>query len=77
MIICFEKEDLDVVMAITGRLGTGWSFRYTKYLHGIQCNWKKDGVSIMWRSVDCDRKSVERYEPSKSIHPEIIDIEEL
>ena len=72
-----SAEDLAAIAEISGRLGSGWSFKSTYYLHGIQCNWKKDGVSVMWRNKDGDPRSVERYEKAKSMHPEMLYIEEL
>ena len=62
MIKGLREEDLEVVVRISGKLGVGWSFHIVGWLDGVQCNWVRDGVSMMWRSVSWDRETVERYE---------------
>ena len=62
MIKGLREEDLEVVVRVSGKLGEGWSFEISNWLGGVQCNWKRGGVSYMWRSVGWDREMVERYE---------------
>ena len=61
MIKGLREEDLKVVVKISAKLGSGWNFRLSNWLDGVQCNWEKGGVSMMWRSVGWDRETVERY----------------
>ena len=61
MIKGLREEDLEVVVRISGKLGEGWSFKISNWLGGVQCNWVRGGVSIMWRSAGWDRETVERY----------------
>ena len=61
MIKGLREEDLEVVVRVSGKLGEGWSFGISSWLGGVQCNWRRGGVSIMWRSVGWDRETVERY----------------
>ena len=77
MIEGLKEEDLEVVVRISGKLGEGWSFRISRWLDGVQCNWEKGGVSIMWRSVGWDCEMVERYELDGSGVEERYYIEEL
>ena len=77
MIEGLRKEDLEVVVRISGKLGEGWSFRMSSWLDGVQCNWVRGGVSYMWRSVGWDRETVERYILDGSEVEMRYDIEEL
>ena len=77
MILGLREEDLEVIVRISGKLGIGWSFEISNWLNGVQCNWKKGGVSMMWRSVGWDRETVERYELNGSEVEVRYDIEEL
>ena len=61
MIEGLSEEDLGVVVRVSGKLGEGWSFRISSWLGGVQCNWVRGGVSVMWRSVGWDRDMVERF----------------
>ena len=61
MIDGLREEDLEVVVSISGKLGEGWGFKISRWLGGVQCNWVKGGVSMMWRSVGWDRETVERF----------------
>ena len=77
MILGLREEDLEVIVRISGKLGVGWSFEISSWLGGVQCNWKKGGISMMWRSVGWDRETVERYELNGSGVEMRYDIEEL
>ena len=79
MIEGLSEEDLGVVVRVSGKLGEGWSFSVSRWLGGVQCNWKKGGVSMMWRSVGWDRDMVERYEEGISEYDDVVRyyIEEL
>ena len=61
MIMRLKEEDLEVVVRISGKLGEGWSFKISNWLGGVQCDWVRGRVSIMWRSVVWDRETVERH----------------
>ena len=61
MIKGLREEDLEVVVMVSGKLGEGWSFKISNWLGGVQCNWVRGDVSVMWRSVGWDRETVERY----------------
>ena len=77
MIKGLREEDLEVVVRVSGKLGEGWSFVIRNWLDGVQCNWKRGGVSIMWRSVGWDRETVERYVLDGSEVEKRYEIEEL
>ena len=79
MIEGLREEDLEVVVRISGKLGEGWSFRISSWFEGVQCNWVKGGVSMMWRSVRWDREMVEKYEDGLSEYDDVVryEIEEL
>ena len=77
MIEGLKEEDLEVVVRISGKLGEGWSFRISRWLDGVQCNWVRGGVSMMWRSVGWDRETVERYVLDGSAVEMRYDIDEL
>lgn len=77
MIKGLREEDLEVVVRISGKLGVGWSFRIVGWLDGVQCNWVRDGVSMMWRSVSWDRETVERYDLNRDNIEMRYEIEEL
>ena len=79
MIEGLKEEDLEVVVRISGKLGEGWSFRISNWLGGVQCNWVKGDVSMMWRSVGWDREMVEKYEEGVSKYDDVVRyyIEEL
>ena len=77
MIEGLKEEDLEMVVRISGKLGEGWSFRISRWLGGVQCNWVRGGVSMMWRSVGWDRETVERYVLDGSAVEMRYDIDEL
>ena len=77
MIEGLREEDLEVVVRISGKLGEGWSFGISSWLGGVQCNWKRGDVSIMWRSVGWDRETVERFVLGGSGVEERYEIDEL
>ena len=72
MIEGLREEDLEVVVRISGKLGEGWSFRISSWLGGVQCNWVRGEVSMMWRSVGWDREMVEKYEDGLSEYDDVV-----
>ena len=72
MIEGLREEDLEVVVRISGKLGEGWRFKISRWLGGVQCNWVRGGVSMMWRSVDWDREMVEKYEDGLSEYDDVV-----
>ena len=77
MIKGLREEDLEIVVRISGKLGEGWDFKLSNWLDGVQCNWVRGGVSMMWRSVGWNRETVERYVLDGSEVEMRYDIEEL
>ena len=72
MIKGLREEDLEMVVRISGKLGVGWSFRISNWLGGVQCNWVRGEVSIMWRSVGWDREMVEKYKDGLSEYDDVV-----
>ena len=72
MIEGLKEEDLEVVVRISGKLGEGWSFRISRWLDGVQCNWVRGEVSMMWRSVGWDREMVEKYKDGLSEYDDVV-----
>ena len=72
MIEGLKEEDLEMVVRISGKLGEGWSFRISRWLGGVQCNWVRGEVSMMWRSVGWDREMVEKYEEGLSEYDDVV-----
>ena len=67
---------IKVIAEISGRLGRGWEFEMQSLFGGVQCNWRKEGLNVMWRNVNCwDVELVEMYK--KGGIDELIRIDKL
>ena len=70
-----NDEVIRTIAKISGRLGRGWEFDVREFFEGVQCNWRKGGMSVMWRSVRWNVELVEMYK--KGEIDELIRIDEL
>lgn len=70
-----NDEVMRTIVKISGRLGRGWEFEMREFFDGVQCNWRKGGMSVMWRSVRWNVELVEMYKEGSV--DELVGIDEL
>ena len=74
--VVLREEHVNVVARVSALLGEGYEFvGYKGYMRGVQLNWRRGNLSVMWREEFGE--DVEVYDVGGSGHAEIKTFEEL